>query len=398
MKSNSAWVIFGTFDVDNYGDLLFPIVAAWRLSENVIACSPTRNAPNFPRDPKVFYLSVADVVELRPRAVLIGGGNILHFRRSKINPYKGRWFSYASLQLVPFLFRKYKGVPIFYNAPSVPCVESVSFWRFFFAFCFNNAEYLSFRDCESVNFARSISKKRVDLIPDTAFDISRVWPPIELMSPLSENYVVVHVNERYGGTAEQVARSLDEMADQLVSLIIFLPIGLCHGDMEYAEEVTSLMTNEVRMVKETDVHLFARYIANAEMYLGSSMHGFITALSYGVKASLVLNSKPMSKFEGVLLEAGFSADYFFSSWSQVPSRLSEVRTIDSALLARIHEKLDAHWDDMRDSVEIVQRDNGLGSMDLISVGFKLNLLVLKITVFVFQFIDKLFSRALRFLK
>ena len=39
---------FGTFDVDNYGDLLFPHIVEWRMpSVEWIHISPSRNVPKF---------------------------------------------------------------------------------------------------------------------------------------------------------------------------------------------------------------------------------------------------------------------------------------------------------------------------------------------------------------
>lgn len=397
-KSDGHWAIFGTFDVDNYGDLLFPIVSAWRLNETIVACSPTSNVPSFSRDPNILYLSVIESMAHFPRAILIGGGNILHFRVSNVKPYFGRWFSYASLQVVPFLLKKYYGVPVCYNAPSICSTKRLSIWRFLFGYFFNHADYLGFRDCKSVEFARFLTKKAVYCTPDTAFDLCRVWPRLESIRPISKRYFVVHVNERYGGSAECVAMSLDKITDDLGIAVVLLPIGPCHGDIKYAEKVASLMSNEVHLVRQLDVYLFAQYIANSEMYLGSSMHGFISALSYGVKASLVLNSNPMAKFRGVISAAGFPKEYFFSSWLNASARLSDVTAIEASQLSLIHKKLDLHWNNIHEVAKNSQWKTSFNSVDATSLAYQWNLRILKCIIYVSQRIEKMFSYILKIVK
>lgn len=214
-------LIFGTFDVDNYGDLLFPVVAGWRLSQRIIACSPTRNIPTFVRDSQEEHLSFEDLSGVYPLAILIGGGNILHFRRSGVKPYKWRWFSYAGLQLIPFLLKKRFGVPVLYNSPSIALKKDCFIWRKLFTYLFSRADYLSFRDAESVYFARQIVTKQVFCVPDTAFDVGRIWPRQDSVRPVKEDYAIVHVNKRYGGSCQQIASSLDQVQERLGLTIVF---------------------------------------------------------------------------------------------------------------------------------------------------------------------------------
>ena len=389
------WAIFGTFDVDNYGDLLFPVIARWRLGKNVLACSPTSNIPQFNRAAGLQYISFYECLDSSPSAILVGGGNILHFRRSGVRPYKRRSFSYAGLQVIPFLLKKYRNIPYLYNSPSVTPRKDWFFWRVLFRHIFLHADYLSFRDIESVTFVRSIVNKQVYFVPDTAFDISRVWAQDKFIRPVQDKYVAVHVNSRYGGSPEQVARALDDIKARLRLAMVFLPIGPCHGDLEYAKKISSSMSADTLVVTELDVHLFAQYIANSEMYLGSSMHGFITALSYGVKAALVLREEPIAKFEGVLSAAGLPADYYFYSWCQLSGRLQEVVTIEDSKLRLIHKSLDEHWFNLRDTAGETSLVRTFSGNSMEGGGLKRELYFFRLLIYVAQVVEKLYRSTLR---
>jgi hypothetical protein len=81
------------------------------------------------------------------------------------------------------------------------------------------------------------------------------------------------------------------------------------------------------------------------MYIGSSMHGFITAVSYGVPALLVLEGKkPMRKFQGVLDTVGADGSIICNSWEGALASLDRAFTVSPERLQSIHSILDAHWE------------------------------------------------------
>jgi len=345
-----AICIFGTFDVDNYGDLLFPVIARWRLDENVNACSPTDNATSFRRGQQIDYLSYNQLDSVNPKAIIIGGGNILHFNTSNVFPYRSRPFCYAGLQLIPLLCKKQLGVPVIYNSPSIALGRVGPLDAYLYGLLFANADYLSFRDCASVAYAKRFTTGKVNYVPDTAFDISRAWPLDQRVRPLESDYIVVHVNRRYGGEACQVAAALDYLHCILDVKIVFLPMGPCHGDLEYAQQIARTMKLKPVLIESLDIYAFAQYIANSKMYIGSSMHGFITSVSYSVKAALVLNEKPMHKFAGALGAAGMTQDCCFISWMDAVRSLGEIKPISDDNKLRIFRRLDEHWQGINDAI------------------------------------------------
>src|SRR5262245_45755319 len=125
---NNTWEIglTGTFDVENYGDLLFPILAEAELTERL---GPLRlhrfsyhskNTPDWPFE----VMSLTELPRLATRldAMLIGGGFIIRFDKEVAAGYgppvpsihhpTGYW-------LTPALIALQHGIPVIWNAPGM---------------------------------------------------------------------------------------------------------------------------------------------------------------------------------------------------------------------------------------------------------------------------------------
>jgi hypothetical protein len=341
-------LIFGTFDVDNYGDLLFPLIAQWRINARIGAVSPTKVKSVFHLPDSICHLSFNDLATLRPKLILIGGGNILHFSQSQVFPYQRKRFSYAGLQFYPVLLKRRCGAKIIYNSPSIAIRRPRFLSRILFRHLFANSDYLSFRDSLSVSIAKSIVSNDICFVPDTAFDISRLFPLDATVRPCPEKYLIAHVNSRYGGNITDISTALDRISLATGYLVVLLPIGPCHGDAGYAEKISDAMKCDTIIIRIYNLRIFASYIANSEMYLGSSMHGFITALSYRVSSALILNKTPMPKFQGVLDWAKLDPKLtVYSDWLQAAINIDSIPTIDTDSLHAIFSELDSHWTKVR---------------------------------------------------
>lgn len=355
----------GTFDVNNYGDLLFPLIAQWRLP-NVrwIHASPRGGPCDFVDAAN--SRSISELLAQKPDAVVVGGGNILHLRRTALPSYRGiGGLAYPALLLGATYLACKNHVPMLINGPSIRRLPFGVFERMLLGRVIRLASYLALRDDFSIQIAREVGAEAAYLIPDTAFDVSRMWPTGTLpQDGSSENYVAVHVNHRYGGNADQTARALDRIGSTTGAKIHFLPIGPCHGDVEYMREVAARIRATNHQFSELSLKLFAGQIARSRAYIGSSMHGFITAISYGVPALLVLNETPMEKFSGVLDVAGAPPSVICCSWSEASSRFENVWGLSSEGRDRIFAALDRHWE----RVEAVLADSRTGCSILATSG------------------------------
>lgn len=124
MKNDREWQIgiFGTFDVANYGDLLFPIIAEEELTNRLGAVKfhrfsyHARTPPQWPYE----VISLSELPELADSldAVLIGGGFIIRFDKfiapdygppnPSIHHPTGYWLS-------PALIALQHGIPLIWN-------------------------------------------------------------------------------------------------------------------------------------------------------------------------------------------------------------------------------------------------------------------------------------------
>src|SRR5258708_34609838 len=120
--------ICGTFDVANYGDLLYPLIAESELAERLGAVILHRFSYNA-RTPPDWPYEVTSVTAL-PQviqdldALLIGGGHLVRFDKNvapgyvppcaEIHHPTGYW-------LAPALIAPQHDVPLVWNAPGVHC-------------------------------------------------------------------------------------------------------------------------------------------------------------------------------------------------------------------------------------------------------------------------------------
>ena len=110
---------FGTFDVDNYGDLLFPHIAEYRLPnfqwEHV---SPTNNLTVFKDSKSIISFDVAKKKDYD--AIVSGGGNIIHLSHNTLTVYKNiNGFAYANLWVGAAKIAIKSKIPHIFNSPGI---------------------------------------------------------------------------------------------------------------------------------------------------------------------------------------------------------------------------------------------------------------------------------------
>lgn len=336
---------FGTFDVDNYGDLLFPHLAEWRLPETTLVnVSPTGATPAF-SDSRP-SISVATAREEDFDYFIVGGGNIVNFRVSSLTRYESiPRQAYASLWLGAAQQASEARRPLAFNGPSISQAQPGNLERRLLVGAVSGAAYAAFRDEESI---KNVAAASAVLIPDTAFDLGRMWPLEDGRPPPPSGSIAVHLNERYIQSIQGTAGVLDSLARRFEGPLRLVPIGPCHGDPETAHRVAAAMSTPASVEPVTTLRAMASAIADSELYIGSSMHGFITALAYGRRAVLVLNESPMHKFLGVIRAAGLSPAAIATSWAALLATDTLGVSLSREARSDIYAALDRHWHCVRE--------------------------------------------------
>lgn len=350
---------FGTFDVRNYGDLLFPRLMEWRMSdlfEEIVHISPVGGSAGYRDVRPSRSLSEVTREKIKFDAVVVGGGNILHSNGSTLDEYRQvRETAYSRLWLGAAQLASRQDIPLAINASGVPkrfgrlgqpLVRQLG----------QRADYFAVRDEYSKDNLSTAGVENVRVVPDTALELARWFGPSapslldvprELERALDSRFLAVHVNDRYfDGSAAELAPVLDQLAKVAEAKIVLIAIGPCHGDDAYSKEVASHMTSSPIVYSTPKaVEDIAFVISRSVAYVGSSMHGFITATSFHVPALLIAKHASQHKFRGLLAHLG-AEDRLVQSWTGAMSRLLEgtgQNIMESVPTDQVTAAIEKHW-------------------------------------------------------
>ncbi|WBL24870.1 polysaccharide pyruvyl transferase family protein [Zunongwangia sp. HGR-M22] len=306
----------------NYGDLLFPIIFKEMLNRHNIQAEfynygiVKSDLSYFGAMPTRSYRSFMKNVKKQGGNVVIGGGEVLfvdwgsllafiNIRYSKLLYNKvfsrierrfnlTRYLLSNGHVLVPFAPSKNElnnnNVCIIYN--SVGGVFSNSRLiskRKLFARNISSANYLSVRDArvkESLLTERIKSK----LVPDSALIISDLFSIEEVCDRISFNpehfkdYIFLQVGKPYTPKdKEKFYKSFVELSEDLNTKILLCPIGLAprHEDDYFLKEM-QLYSDQFIFFYPKNVYDIMYLIGNSKIYVGTSLHGLITAQSFSV--------------------------------------------------------------------------------------------------------------------
>lgn len=201
--------VCGTFDLQNYGDLLFPVVFAEAMRARGIALDIVELAPTAtkPRttEPGRAVASLMDIEAIhadRPfDAVVVGGGALIQWRHIEqaLNGSETiEDYLIHDTWVVPALFCSQHAVPLLWNAPDVPYAfppDLAHLARHLFAV----SSYLSVRNSSSRENLEEIGVRpsAIHQTWDTALSLRRYFyqdAPIGHLGVPGERYLVVHIN------------------------------------------------------------------------------------------------------------------------------------------------------------------------------------------------------------
>lgn len=347
--------IVGTFDVANYGDLLFPLLAQKRLEMlpvRISAVSPAGGDPIWSDCMPSRRLNDLAAFD----GLLIGGGNIIRMSAATLDQYQ---VDATSIAGYPLLWASTpnaaaSGQAVCWNAPGVP-EPFPEFQLPLTRAALEAAAYLSVRDEESRGLLLSAwPKADIKVVPDTAWDIGMLWRPDELddayrrlIEGRAEQTIAVHLNERYLGMPDDaVASCMDAISEETGRKIVLLALGPCHDDDKLACRIAKRMQSKPIVIdKPSSLRTVAACISRSSAYLGSSMHGFITAVAFGVPAINVASQKVL-KFAG--LQHLFPGETIcVDTWNEARAWVSANLGRDDHFVTQKHgisQSLNGHWD------------------------------------------------------
>jgi polysaccharide pyruvyl transferase WcaK-like protein len=360
---------FGTFDVENYGDLLFPLILERRLSglcDRFVHVSPRGGPP--PWDDCVetigfdqFSRQGSDVDGL-----VVGGGQIIRTTPTALELYNAGGISpfltYPNLWLGASYIAARENLPLCWNAPGVPrnfTPVAAEYVRWSVGL----TDYAAVRDGTSRDWLQEAGvEQRVEVVPDTAIEVSKLWTKVEISEAYKDTFsrrgrslpdrtLVCHVNSRWAGEGlAAVAARIDRICRRLDATAVLIAIGPVHGDGEVQRAVAREMNTDPLLIdRPHSLREVAACIAHSDAYLGSSLHGMITACSFGTRA-LMIASAGDAKYPGFLEHFGLRS-WLAESWGEAEQRVDALLTSSVKTWQSIREAaeptLDSHWSHVR---------------------------------------------------
>jgi hypothetical protein len=378
--------LWGTFDVENYGDALFPRLAglelARRIPEAVVrpfgllgARSPSRfdgwgpiEALGEPTPARLAEL--ADGLDM----VVVGGGEIVHVRDDiwaeyyPITPQEASAIAPSRFFIDGLGEELEEECPVAWHSVGLPFdIEARQAARFRWAL--ERRPHVSVRDRASLERLRAAGIRReIALVPDPAVLLPRLFPREMLARrlralrsdgsyPSEDRVLAVQGSRAHLPYLRELASVVVEVCGGIRAVPLLLETGPCHGDGEFAAALGREVPGARRFGPAGLVDVTAA-IAGSAGFIGVSMHGNIGALAYG-RPHVILGMNGETKLAG-LADAIGDPDVLVRSAGEVPEafRSAAARSPRDEVVGELQERADAQFDAL---AEIAARTRGRAS-------------------------------------
>ena len=325
----------GTFDVANFGDQLFPLIAHHELARRLGAVEirpysyNARSAASWPFAVSPLDRLPAEIGTLH--LLLIGGGDIIRFDplvALNYRPASPDIHHPTGLWLAPIFLAHTANVPVAWNAPGVPA-EIPSWAHALVRASVAVSGHVNVRDQESRERLASVAGDApVEVVPDSGFNAAMLLPD----PPTRSDYLVVQSRPQCSRWLPRVRELLQDDRSQFV----IAPVGPVTGDL--LRPPAKLPPRTTFRRPENPSEMLA-LIAGSNGVVGPSLHLTIAALSFG-RPALRPRLSPLSKYrmlDGLkgVLEFELDSATNISQPPPVP---------DPSQLSDIQTKLARHWD------------------------------------------------------
>ena len=283
----------GTFDVENFGDLLFPLLAREELGDRLgrpelaLYSYHERDDGSWPYDVRSLVRLPDEIEALE--LLIVGGGHLVRFDKEVApgyDPPSPRIHHPTGYWLAPTLLAACYGVPVAWNAMSTS-LGTPDWAQGLLRQALEETAYLSVRDQPSLEeLVRIGPNASVELVPDTAFGVAHLLPDNPstafrefcASTALATPYVIVQPSPHLAGDAHRIDDVL-RLAQARGYAVLELPISPCLGD---EPGLLGLTTHTRQPPSWPEPLLLSEVVANAEAVIARSLHLSIVALACGV--------------------------------------------------------------------------------------------------------------------
>ncbi|HZQ48369.1 MAG TPA: polysaccharide pyruvyl transferase family protein [Verrucomicrobiae bacterium] len=390
---------FGTFDVENYGDLLYPVLLErmFRLRNDTgeirkfsLIGSKSLQDSGYDTNPiRQLFSSDLEV----PHTLIVGGGDLLrtdwdtvasHYRSiwpkpggmrppSKWRRRFTKWFgkpgdadrefrrqhmNYPAVG--PFIIEpggasKIKSV--IYCSCGVPFAFDENL-KSLIAGVFSKSIFIYVRDYPSKNaLIQAGITGEIHTGPDLAVVLSDFFDAAQERAKgrriLGDRGVNPQGRILCFQCCPQSRKKNAEIVTQLKAYrrcagceVVLLPLGGCHGDREYLKQLARDSGGAFKYVELNSIFDIIAALAGCDVFLGTSLHGNVTAFSFGIPH--LFGPIQVAKREGFLEMANLPPDLKLESWAEINQKLDLATTLGGDFFAaraiaakrRVHEVFD----------------------------------------------------------
>jgi polysaccharide pyruvyl transferase WcaK-like protein len=318
--------LWGTFDVQNYGDALFPRIGRAELAGRLPGATVRAFSPLGPDHPTRF--DGGDTPEALGRysperlarlveeldCVVVGGGEIIHDHDWELAPHYGRTAEELE-SLAPSRFfidglgpELEEECPVLWHAVGLP-FDIPEEQRERYREAITGRPYVSVRDQVSKERLEALGIGReIALVPDPAVLLPRFLSTDALDRrlrylraiggyPVRGEALAVQGSRVLLQWVDELAAAIDGLATELGVPLAVVETGPSHGDGEFAEALSARVGSEVFRASDVGPEDIAAVIAGSIGFVGNSLHGNITAFAFG-RPHVVLGLNRESKLLG----------------------------------------------------------------------------------------------------
>lgn len=357
--------ILAASDRNNYGDLLFPLVVTKIVNSNNYKFDKIFNYGIIESDLTDFgALKTLSFDKLKSNYqegdyIIIAGGEVLGNTWFNIYRYLDRRVSYINKNRVlrrlvlsfqgliekrfynkcgstyPFILDGFKNVNIVYNTIGGATVVNQMKKYSRVSQYFHNVKYLSVRDINTYS-AFNDNSIETNLCPDSALIMADLFGD-GLEVKISKD-VLAYRNKKYVFLQFANKKGPDDLSDFLGKIkkftiekgleVVLCPIGIAldHDDSEILEKIKSLEP-DFHYVFPRNLYEIMYLIKASKMYIGSSLHGVVTAQSFNVPYFAFTEKIP-------------KLDIYIKTWNQENSHLKTVKFSDWNNIYKAYESYD----------------------------------------------------------
>lgn len=295
---------FGAFDHDSYGDLIFPFIVEHYLPEfDFVHISPSGKTTPWIDAKKT--ISVTEAFKIDDwDGVLVGGGDIVQTAEGFIwneSPLQSLG-ALPSLWAGASLLAAELNIPCAWNSPGVPAELPDPSLSMSHA-SIQCVDYLAVRDELSAKRIKHLVNCKPHIVPDTALAIGQIWKKYDTKEekdkPLILSLTPMDIEQRAGEIEHLIlnAKKIKGFSDEIVLLPL---MGWQTPNAHHSIKKLTSKFNITIKSRSLTLQECALEISRGRAYVGNSLHGLITALSYGISACHVnpVGFSSVTKYQG----------------------------------------------------------------------------------------------------